>query len=175
MNKYTSIKINNIEYLLIDTLKYNNKNYILTKRANELSNLEILIFDEKNSLLINLIDKEEYNIIITMFENKKENKNTYKTLFDNIKFDNLIKLKVIDIDKYNYKLEYKNDILIKNIEFYSENKPDINNYIYISKNVLNENVLSYGKIKYFNNLNENILIIEKNDKKIYLERYYGWF
>lgn len=173
MNKYTSIKINNIEYLLIDTLKYNNKNYILTKRANELSNLEILIFDEKNSLLINLIDKEEYNIIITMFENKKDNKNTYKTLFDNIKFDNLIKLKVIDIDKYNYKLEYKNDILIKNIEFYSENKPDINNYIYISKNVLNENVLSYGKIKYFNNLNENILIIEKNDKKIYLERQYG--
>ena len=66
-------------------------------------------------------------------------------------------------------------MIIRNIEFYLENKPKINDYIYISKEVINENnVLQYGYIKDLNNINNNEIIkVVSSDNEYYYQRYYG--
>ena len=83
------------------------------------------------------------------------------------------KVQVIEIDKYNYTLKDDDgNIYEKNMEFYNTTI-NVGDYIYISKNVLNEiNSYTYGPIIENNDVEDLIKIIH-NDKNIYLQRYYG--
>ena len=89
----------------------------------------------------------------------------------------MIKLTIVETDEYaNYILE---DITGKkydvNINFMDMDKPKVGTIIYIPKSVIDENVsLNYGKIldKDLKDENELLLLVTDN-KKIYLERFYG--
>lgn len=91
------------------------------------------------------------------------------------------KLKVVSINNYNYSLkdeqENNYDIII---EFYDlKEPPKVGEYIYISNRLLNEKMLYFGPIgsKYGRNItdenDEDILVLLKENERIYLQRYYG--
>lgn len=83
------------------------------------------------------------------------------------------KVKVISIDNYIYTFEDKDQKkYIKNIEF-QDTEINIGDYIYISKEVLEEdNIYTYGPVTKDAKL-EDLIKIKKDDKDIYLQRYYG--
>lgn len=84
------------------------------------------------------------------------------------------KVKVINIeDKYVLTLEdLDNKVYKKNIEFW-DLKINIGDYIYIDDNVLEEaNIYTYGPLLKDANV-EDLIKIVKDDKEIYLQRYYG--
>ena len=87
------------------------------------------------------------------------------------------KLIVKSKDEYsNYVLEdNKNNIYEVNINFIDVELPPVGFSIYIPEKVLKEKVsLNYGLIEDTTNINEDELItIIQNDKKIYLQRFYG--
>ena len=89
----------------------------------------------------------------------------------------MIKLTIIETDEYaNYILEdnkgKKYDV---NINFMDMDKPKVGTIIYMPKSVIDENVsLNYGKILDENLKDENeLMLLVFDDKKIYLERFYG--
>lgn len=178
MNKYKIIELSNgIEYVLIDILDYNNKRYFFSTKINE-NNIndifEILLYDEKNNSILNIENKEEYDYLFSIFEERLNNKKIEIDILSNIDYNNLIKFKVTDIEGFNYKLNYNNKIFIKNIEFYSKNKPTKNDYIYLSEKNIKEDMLQFGHILDLKNIiDDEILIIESENKKIYLQKYYG--
>jgi len=88
----------------------------------------------------------------------------------------MIKLVMKSKDEYcNYILEGNDKIYDANINFMGVELPVVGDYIYISEKVLKEKVsLNYGLIDNENNINENeLMILVNNNKKIYLQRYYG--
>lgn len=88
----------------------------------------------------------------------------------------MIKLMIKSKDEYaNYLLDGNNKTYDVNINFMGVELPVVGDYIYISEKVLNEKVsLNYGLIDSENNINEDeLMILVKNNKKIYLQRYYG--
>lgn len=83
-------------------------------------------------------------------------------------------LTIINIDNYNYTLkdEY-NNIYNLNIEIY-DNELKVNDLIHISDRLIKENtLLSFGPIKKEISNKEDLLVVFRNNKKYYLERYYG--
>ena len=88
----------------------------------------------------------------------------------------MIKTKVIDIqDVYCYTvIDSNNNRYELNIEFYDINKLNAGDSIYFPKRLLvNNGVYSFGKIKDSNNSLEDYIVVLTNNKKIYLQRYYG--
>lgn len=87
------------------------------------------------------------------------------------------KLMIVEKNKYNYMLKNsKGEVFFLNMEFYDVNEPNINDYIYLSKKILNtKNIYSFGKITKDINLikKEDIIKITSGNKEYYLERYYG--
>ena len=87
------------------------------------------------------------------------------------------KLFIKSKDEYsNYILEdNKNNIYEANINFIDIESPIIGTYIFIPEKVLEEKVsLNYGKIEDITNINEDeLIIIIQNNKKLYLQRFYG--
>ena len=87
------------------------------------------------------------------------------------------KLIVKSKDEYsNYVLEdNKNNIYEVNINFIDVELPNIGSCLYIPANVLKKKVsLNYGLIEDTANINEDeIITIMQNNKKIYLQRFYG--
>ena len=87
------------------------------------------------------------------------------------------KLIVKSKDEYsNYVLEdNKNNIYEVNINFIDVELPNIGSCLYIPEKVLEEKVsLNYGLIEDTANIDEDELItIIQNDKKLYLQRFYG--
>ena len=83
------------------------------------------------------------------------------------------KVKVIKVDNYVITLEDNNKKeYIKNIEFYNIDLKE-GDIIYISDEVLEEdNIYTYGPVKEDATMDDLIKII-KEDKRIYLQRYYG--
>ena len=88
----------------------------------------------------------------------------------------MIKLNIINITGNNYLLEdinkrkYNVYMTFENIK---ENI-EINDCIYLNENIINEkNIYTFGPILNGNIDNVDLLCIEKNNKKIYLQRYYG--
>lgn len=83
------------------------------------------------------------------------------------------KVKVIKVDNYVITLEDNNKKeYIKNIEFYDIDLKE-GDIIYISDEVLEEdNIYTYGPVKEDATMDDLIKII-KEDKSIYLQRYYG--
>lgn len=96
----------------------------------------------------------------------------------------MIELVIKDISGYNYYLIDKNGYEYNlNIEFYDlENKPKINDKIYMNKSLLSKPInqtLSFGSLvgnygrKITSSDDEDIIILKRNDKNIYLKRFYG--
>ena len=82
------------------------------------------------------------------------------------------KLFIKSKDEYsNYILEdNKNNIYEANINFIDMKSPIIGTYIFIPEKVS----LNYGMIEDITNTNEDeLIIIIQNNKKLYLQRFYG--
>lgn len=77
------------------------------------------------------------------------------------------------IDGYNYKLRENNREYIKNIEFISSYKPKVNDIIYLSEYILNEeNLFTFKEITNQDEIKESEIIKIIADK-YYLKRIYG--
>ena len=88
----------------------------------------------------------------------------------------MIKLTIKSKDNYsNYVLEENNETYEVNINFMNVELPAIGDYLYIPEKVLKEKVsLNYGIIENSNNIDEEeLMVIVKNNNKIYLQRFYG--
>ena len=88
----------------------------------------------------------------------------------------MIKLTIKSKDNYsNYVLEGNNETYEVNINFMNVELPAIGDYLYIPEKVLKEKVsLNYGIIENSNNIDEEeLMVIVKNNNKIYLQRFYG--
>ena len=179
MKEYIIVKLeNDKKCVIIDTLKYQRKEYFLvTEVSNDETDIsedyKVCLYDYNKNCFKKIENDEELEFITLKFENNIKNKSIFE---ESIYVDSFIKLKIIDIDNYDYTFQSENGkMIIRNIEFYLENKPKINDYIYISKEVINENnVLQYGYIKDLNNINNNEIIkVVSSDNEYYYQRYYG--
>lgn len=94
----------------------------------------------------------------------------------------MIKLKIIKVDEEfdYYLIDNTNKKYHLNMEFYGlDNRPKVNDYIYLSKILLDENNLyNFGVIdgQYSKNVDVNekeIIKIVSGDREYYLQRYYG--
>ena len=88
----------------------------------------------------------------------------------------MIKLLMKSKDEYcNYVFENNNKTYELNINFMDIELPVVGDYIYMPENVLKEKVsLNYGLIDSIDNLNEDeLVLLVNNNKKVYLQRYYG--
>ena len=88
----------------------------------------------------------------------------------------MIKLVIKNKDEYsNYVLEGNNETYDVNINFMDVELPSVGDYFYIPEKVLKEKVsLNYGIIESSNNIDEEeLMVIVKNNNKIYLQRFYG--
>ena len=170
---------NGIKYVVIDMVDLNNNKYFLltqtskdeTKIAKE---IEICKYDAINNNFDKIEDQEEYNNIKVIFDQRMENKKVENNIIARIDFDELIKLEVLSVRKYDYKFRYNDIIIHKNIEFYSKTKPKAGDHVYVSLYLLEDDVLSFGHIKNIKEVNhQNVLVIEREGSRIYLRRYYG--
>lgn len=101
----------------------------------------------------------------------------------------MVKLKIIEKNKENYKLISKNknvyELTLQFFDINDEEKPDVNDYINISAELLNPmykeytTFLAFGKLdnicgKPDISLNDmDVIKIEKNNEEIVLKRLYG--
>lgn len=88
----------------------------------------------------------------------------------------MIKLVIKGKDSYsNYVLEGNDKIYEVNINFMDIELPIEGDYLYIPEKVLNEEVsLNYGIVDNSDNIvEEDLLLLVKNNNKIYLQRFYG--
>ena len=85
------------------------------------------------------------------------------------------KVKIIKIDNYNYTLYDGNKMYIKNIEFYSNHVPKVDDVIYISDKILNENNLMAFTDLFNDNLieSDDIIKIVSDKENYFLQRIYG--
>lgn len=173
MKKYSQIELDNgNKYVIIDMLDYDNKRYMLLTKIinNDIDidkNFDICECDVENNYFKYVNNEEIYNSIKAIFLERLSNYS-----YSEFETVNFIKLKVIDIDGYNYKFETEDGkIVIKNIDFYADIKVEVNDYVYmLESTVLEENIFQYGPI--INNKDEIIKIIN-GSKEYYLQRYYG--
>ena len=86
------------------------------------------------------------------------------------------KLIIKEINNYDYTLiDEKGNIYNKNIEFYSEYKPQINDIIYVDDSIINEvNLYAFDEVYDTRNIDiKDIIKIVSNDKEYYFQRRYG--
>ena len=93
----------------------------------------------------------------------------------------MLKLKINHIDGYVYILKKEEQEYQLNLSFYGlKEQPSINDFIYIEDELLVEkNILRIGQLenKYGKSVSDitesELMVLEKNHKKIYLKRLYG--
>lgn len=98
----------------------------------------------------------------------------------------MVKLKILDKNNYEYKLEDEKGKLYKiNLEFLDVNNPLIGNYIYINEELLNPRYDGYSTSYTFGGLKNkygkkdippddiDVIKIISDNKEIYLKRLYG--
>ena len=85
------------------------------------------------------------------------------------------KVKVIKIDNYKYILSDENEAFIKNIEIYSRYKLHVNDIIYMSKKIIEDNNLLAFTDVFQDNIIEidDIIKVVSDEDKYYLQRIYG--
>ena len=170
---------NGIKYVVIDMIDINKTKYFLltqtSKDETKISkDIEICRYDEINNNFDKIDNQEEYNHVKSIFDQRIEKKKIETNIIARIDFDELIKLEVLSVRKYDYKFRYNDTIIHKNIEFYSNTKPKVGDHIYVSLYLLEDDVLSFGHIKNIKEVNhQNVLVIEREGSRIYLRRYYG--
>jgi len=177
MKGYITIELeNNSEFVIVDMIEYYKKKYFLVVSVIEEETkigdkFQACIYDEQKNSLKEITSQEEYNFVFSIFESRLEKQNKINEMLKN-----MIKMKIVGIEGYNYILEtVTGHKLEKNIEFYIKNNPPINSYIYMSKNIINEvNIFQYGKIYDLNRITEDEIIkIEIGETEYFLQRYYG--
>lgn len=88
----------------------------------------------------------------------------------------MIKLIIKERDEYsNYVLEDINNKYYEvNINFMGIKLPNIGDYIFLDESVLKEKVsLNYGLIDGSVNTTDGLMLLVSDNKKIYLQRFYG--
>lgn len=182
MKSYPIVELENgNECTIIDMVEYGNKKYFSLIKINqdELSlddEIIICIYNEINNYFEEIKNNEEYIFIQEIFKERLKEKQDINYTLKQIETNYLIKLKIVEIEGYNYILETAEGKRVsKNINFYIKNKPTLNNYIYMSKNIINEiNLFQYGDIINFNDINpDEIIKIENEKEEYFLQRYYG--
>lgn len=86
------------------------------------------------------------------------------------------KLIIKEIDNYDYLLiNQDNNVYNKNIEFYSEYKPQVNDIIYVDDNIINEvNLYAFDEVYDTKNIDiKDFIKVVNNDKEYYFQRMYG--
>lgn len=170
---------NGIKYTVIDVIEYNSYKYFLlmqvSKDEKKISKeFDICKYDNINNNFDSINIKEEYDIVKEIFDKRLEKKAIELNIIHKVDFDELIKLEVINAKKYDYTFKYNGKIINKNIEFYSKTKPKVKDIIYMSYKILEDDMLAFGHIKNIQEVNHNnVLIIQRDNQKIYLRRYYG--
>lgn len=170
---------NGEKYTIIDTIEYNKETYFLITRTSTdetkiSEQFEICKYDRINNNFDKIEYEDEYEYIKQLFDKRLEQEKLELSIISKIDFDELLKIEVIGVKKYDYKLKYEDKTITKNIEFYSKTKPQVGDFIYLSRVTLEDDVLTYGHIHNINELNHNnIIVIEKAEKRAYLVRYYG--
>ena len=178
MKEYITIELENKnKYVAIDMIKLQDNKYFLlaelSKDETDIdSTLDICIYNEQTNSFIKIENEFEYQNILYIFEKRLETQRKKITQNDTVIIPNMIKLKVINIEGYNYTLQKENNKTITmNLEIYGNKQIEINNYIYIKKETLEEkNFFQYGPI--FNKENEIIKVLTDTEE-YYLQRYYG--
>ena len=95
--------------------------------------------------------------------------------------DRMIKLTVLEINNYIYTLSSDNAQFTLNIEFVDiEQKVSANDIIYMDEEMIDENIVyTFGPLNSIyaatTNLEtvKDIIILEANNERLYLQRYYG--
>lgn len=177
MNYNQVIELSNKnKYLIIDMIESEEKKYFLLTRVNQDNNeistkFDLCIYNEEMNTFEAIDNEYEYNNIKTFFENRLNNKKQELTKLQENEM-NLIKLKLINIDNYDYTfIDDNHNEHILNIEIFGNFKFELNDYIYINKETLNENItLRFGPI-YTNDI--EIIKIIREEEQFYLQRYYG--
>lgn len=181
MNEYVILELENgTKCTVVDALEYGAKKYFLvllvSKEEDYIDDdFKLCMYNENKNYLEKITNEEEKDFIMSIFDERlKEKKELEEQL--NLISNNLIKLRIVDINDYNYILELPNgEKIIKNINFYVGNKLEVNNYIYMSEAIIKEkNIFQYGIIYDLKKININEIIkIETSEKEYYLQRYYG--
>ena len=86
------------------------------------------------------------------------------------------KVKIREINNYEYTLvDSDNKVYIKNIEFYSNYKPQVNDIMYLDDSILKEiNLYAFDEVNDTDNVKiEDIIKVIHKDREYYLERRYG--
>ena len=86
------------------------------------------------------------------------------------------KLIIKEIDNYDYTLiDQDNNVYVKNIEFYSKYKPQVNDMIYVDDSIINEvNLYTFDEVYNTRNIDiKDIIKVVSNDKEYYFQRRYG--
>ena len=182
MKEHVIIELENgSKYAVIDTMEKGIKKYFLvttvSKDETEVDDeFKVCIYNEEKNYFEKIENEEEYDLIMSLFEERLEQQKEIDEALENISKNNLEKLRIINIDGYDYTLEdSRGNTIKKNIEFYVENKPTIGSYIYMSEKVIKEkNIFAYGSINDYKNIKEDEIIkIENNEEEVFLQRYYG--
>lgn len=175
MNNYKIIKLeNNDQYVIIDYIDYEGRKiFLLTETINNQLNDDYVIceYDEINNSFKELEDPEGF---ISEFNNRLQNKQQSINYYERLKED-LIRVQVENIDSSIYTLKDDRNNKVEKTILLIDEKININDYIYMPKSILDEdNIFTYGKIYNNNCINqEEIIIIENQEKTNILQRYYG--
>lgn len=176
MKNYVMLELNNNNnYIVVDMLENNKKKYFLLTQVLDENNInnefEIYTLDEENNSFEVIEDELEYNFIKENFNNRL---NELRKKIEEIdkSMPNIIKLKVVDIDNFNYSFEKINgEKITMDIEIFGDFKIQVNDYMYILEDTTKENItIRFGSI-YINDI--EIIKIVRNEKSYYLQRYYG--
>lgn len=156
-------------------LENTNKKYFLLTQVLDENNInnefEIYYLDEENNSFEVIEDELEYNFIKEIFNNRlNELKKELEDIDNNL--PNIIKLKVVDINNYNYTFEKINgEKITMDIEIFGDFKIQVNDYVYIFEDTTKENItIRFGTI-YTNKI--EIIKIVRGKEIYYLQRYYG--
>ena len=175
MNNYMVITLkNNIKYIVIDVLKQDDKKYFLVSKLEDeiISNIyTICEYDENNNCFKEIVDM---NDIEELFLQRINSKKRVLSYYEEIKKE-MIKLHIIDINSNLYLLRDDDGNLYKKDIIFINDKPKINEHIYLTDTILKEdNIFTYGNIYNSNSTNKDeIIILEENNNSIILQRFYG--
>lgn len=177
MNNYIVIKLDNgNKYISIDYIDYLNNKYFLLSKIDEnnniSNNLEIVLYNTINNYFEELDDEVLYNDLKTKFQQKLDFQKFSLEIIDSFNNSNLVKLVVVKKEISNfYLIDKEGNNYIKNIDILGSLSLEVGDYIYISKNTLeNNNILQYGPI---HSLKYELIKIIRNDQEYYLQRYFG--
>lgn len=182
MKEYVVLELENgSKCVVVDMLEYLNKKYFLVTQLSQDEKeiddeFKLCIYNEERNYFEKINNEQEHDYIMSIFDERLEKQKEVDEIFNGVDTQNMIKLRVVNINGYDYTLESPTgERVVKNIEFYVENKPKINNYIYISKKVVEEPImLQYGLVNDVNHINTNEIIKLIDDGKEYFyQRYYG--